>query len=105
MGEALPHTTGDGEMSDPRLEEFYELVACLLEQIRWTNDAHARSQRNPRDADLYRRASDLSDGLENIKRGVADALIDLNLDMNDRIRAVCPFPHDMPSSGSIRSKP
>lgn len=90
-------------MSD-RLEEFYELVALLLEHMRWSTDAYVRAAQEPKNDVLYARAHDLGENLETVKRHVADALIDLNLPMNDRIRAVCPFSATVVTQGSIRAR-
>lgn len=85
-----------------RLEEMIALATCLIEQMRWENDAAVKARRNPHDDELYRRHFDLAEGLETTKRCLADAIIDLRLDLNDRIRAVCPFPAYTTTQGSIR---
>ncbi len=85
-----------------RVDELIELAACLLEHMRWTDDAVSRARQNPRDDDLYRTAHMLGEGLETTKRCLADAIIDVRLDLNDRVRAVCPFPAYTATKGSIR---
>lgn len=85
-----------------REEELIEMAVCLLEHMRWSNDAYVRSRQDPANDDLYCKAHDLSEGLETVKRCLADAIIDVRLDLNDRVRAVCPFPAYTHTSGSIR---
>jgi hypothetical protein len=84
-----------------REEELIEMAVCLLEHMRWSNDAYFRAKEDPKNDALYCAAHDLSENLETVRRCLADAIIDVRLDLNDRVRAVCPFPAYMHSSGSI----
>lgn len=88
-----------------REDELFEMAVSLLEHMRWSNDAYVRSRQNPESRDLAREAHMLAENMETVRRCLADAIIDLRLDLNERVRAVCPFPAYTHTKGSIRINP